>query len=104
MSEQQEKPAQQEQQTQQKQGQQLSKKDHLALGESRETWCAVELKKEQDWCRATRKHYHQQFDSSVFAPLDKLPESEPRCTFAVNAPTHRHKRHFTGLNQSHLTI
>lgn len=89
---------------QQQQSGQLSKQDHNAVGESRETWCAVELKKEQDWCRATRKHYPlDQFKSSVL-PFDQLPESEQRCTFSINAPTHRHKRHFYDVNQSQLTI
>ncbi|KAK3092862.1 hypothetical protein FSP39_008027 [Pinctada imbricata] len=64
----------------------------LKLGESRESWCAVEMKKEQAWCRKQRQHFQQQFDSSVFQ--DHSPGYEPRCTFEVNAPTHRERRHY----------
>lgn len=62
------------------------------LGEQRESWCAVELKKEQDWCRKERKHNKELFSSTVFE--EHAPEYEPRCTFSVDAPTHRERRHF----------
>lgn len=73
-------------------GKQLSKAEMLALGESRESWCAVEMKKEQDWCRKQRQHYPQQFSSTVFE--QQVPGYEPRCTFEVDAPTHRERRHY----------
>ncbi|KAJ8309314.1 hypothetical protein KUTeg_014188 [Tegillarca granosa] len=41
--------------------QRLSSAELTKLGESRETWCAVEWKKEQDWCRTQRSHFPQQF-------------------------------------------
>lgn len=62
------------------------------LGAYRETWCAVEMKKEQSWCRKERQHYGQQYKSNVFD--NPRPEYEPRCEFKVNAPTHRERRHF----------
>ena len=74
---------------------QLSAKEHQELGASRESWCAVEQKKEQDWCRATRKHYSQQFSSSVFSATGPSSDSEPRCTWRVNTPTHRERRHYS---------
>ena len=73
-------------------GKALSQQDAYELGAARESWCAVELQKEQDWCRAQRQHYQQQFKSSVFD--SPAPESEARCTFSVNAPTHKERRHF----------
>ncbi|XP_033734295.1 protein SPATA45 homolog [Pecten maximus] len=61
------------------------------MGFNRESWCAVEMKKEQSWDRKVRKHHPQQFSSSVF---DKhQPGYEPRCNFRVDAPTHRERRH-----------
>jgi len=38
------------------------------LGESRETWCAVELDKAQAWCRTKRKH----FQVMMFSVLRRL--------------------------------
>ena len=62
------------------------------LGEQRESWCAVEMKKEQSWDRKNRKHYDEILQSTVFDI--KKPQYEPRCTFEVNAPTHRERRHY----------
>ena len=62
------------------------------LGEQRESWCAVEMKKEQSWDRKNRKHYDEILESTVF-DIHK-PKYEPRCSFEVNAPTHRERRHF----------
>ena len=62
------------------------------LGEQRESWCAVEMKKEQSWDRKNRKHYDEILDSTVFDI--HTPKYEPRCTFEVNAPTHRERRHY----------
>ena len=62
------------------------------LGEQRESWCAVEMKKEQSWDRKNRKHYDEILQSTVFDI--KRPQYEPRCTFDVNAPTHRERRHY----------
>ncbi|XP_021341090.1 protein SPATA45 homolog [Mizuhopecten yessoensis] len=73
-------------------GRKLSPAAARNLGMYRESWCAVEMKKEQSWCRKERKHDPEQFSSSVF---DKhQPGYEPRCTFAVEAPTHRERRHY----------
>lgn len=73
-------------------GKHLSKAEATELGESRESWCAVEMKKEQAWCRKQRQHYPEQFSSTVFEQQES--GYEPRCTFDVNAPTHRERKHF----------
>ncbi|XP_076442254.1 protein SPATA45 homolog [Babylonia areolata] len=62
------------------------------LGEKRETWCAVERMKEEDWCRKNRRHYDQHLASDMFE--ESAPVSEERCSFEVNAPTHRERRHY----------
>ena len=62
------------------------------LGELRESWCAVELKKEQSWCRRERQHSDDILKSSVFE--EHRAVYEPRCTFQVNAPTHRERKHY----------
>ena len=74
-------------------GQKLTHAQAQELFFKRESWCMVEMKKESDWCRATRKHNPDQFRSTVFSGSDPS-EAEPRCNWAVNAPTHRHRRHF----------
>ncbi|KAL8602765.1 hypothetical protein ACOMHN_064072 [Nucella lapillus] len=63
-----------------------------ALGEKRETWCAVERMKEEEWCRKNRRHYDHHLGSDMFQ--ESTPVSEPRCTFEVDAPTHRERKHF----------
>lgn len=85
-----------------KPGQKLTPSQSKELGEARESWCAVELLKEQDWCRATRQHYNENFKSTIFS--DRAPDSEPRCTFQVDKPTHRERRHFKSTNVSCLNI
>lgn len=72
------------------------------LGEQRETWCAVELKKEQSWCRKERKHCEDRFRSTVF-DVEK-PVDESRCTFTVDAPTHKQRRHYDNIFQSQIII
>lgn len=76
----------------------LSPAEARELGEQRESWCAVEMKKEQSWCRKERKHSDAILASTVFDVHGT--EYEPRCTFQVNAPTHRERRHFH--QQSHI--
>ncbi|KAL3874423.1 hypothetical protein ACJMK2_037436 [Sinanodonta woodiana] len=83
-------------------GQHLSPEEARKLGEQRESWCAVEMKKEQSWMRATRKHFEEQFTSKVFE--DKTLGYEPRCTFTVDAPTHRERRHYSQQFQSQINI
>lgn len=82
-----------------KPGQKLSPQDSLTFGATRESWCAVERKKEQDWCRTTRRHHPEQFSSTVFDIVTDsgvgTADTEPRCTFQVNMPTHRERRHFS---------
>lgn len=70
----------------------LSPAEAKELGEQRESWCAVEMKKEQSWCRKERKHSDEILKSTAFDI--HRPEYEPRCTFEINAPTHRERRHF----------
>lgn len=70
----------------------LSPAEAKALGEQRESWCAVEMKKEQSWCRKERKHDDHILKSTVFEIT--RPEYEQRCTFQVDAPTHRERKHF----------
>ena len=75
-------------------GQKMSPAEAYTVGMARESWCAVESKKEQDWCRATRKHYKQQFESAVFSGAAP-GQSEPRCSWSVNKPTHLERRHYS---------
>lgn len=70
----------------------LSPAEARELGEQRESWCAVELQKEQSWCRKERQHSDEILKSTVFDV--HRPEFEPRCTFQPNTPTHRERRHF----------
>lgn len=70
----------------------LSPTDARAIGEARESWCAVEMKKEQSWCRTERKHHGDQFTSTAFD--EHKPGYQPRCTFEINAPTHRERKHY----------
>lgn len=69
----------------------LSPAEAKAIGEARESWCAVEMKKEQSWCRKERKHHQDQFTSCVFD--EQKSGYQPRCTFEIDAPTHRERRH-----------
>ncbi|KAK7506954.1 hypothetical protein BaRGS_00001805 [Batillaria attramentaria] len=71
----------------------LSNAQQKQLGEERETWCSVERMKEQTWCRKTRRHYDTHLESHLFEEGAGFTY-EPRCTFQVNAPTHRERRHF----------
>ncbi|XP_039254254.1 protein SPATA45 homolog [Styela clava] len=71
------------------------------LGNSRESWCAVELNKSQDWCRSERRHSKENFVSTVFNPTVNT-DSEPRCQWKIDAPTHREKRHFSFANANQL--
>ena len=79
-------------------GRQLSPEEYNALGSARETWCAVERQKEQDWCRATRKHYPTLHLKSEVLTASGL-EKEPRCTWDVNKPTHKERRHYTSWSK-----
>ena len=72
--------------------------DIYRLGYSRESWCAVEKQKEQDWCRATRKHYGEHLDSSrLFGKAEHDESEQGRCEWRPNTTSHRERRHF----QSH---
>jgi len=84
------------------QGQIMDPKDSYEFGFARESWCCVEMKKEQDWCRATRRNFKDSFNSSVFSP-DTI-EAAPRCTWNVNAPTHRERRHFLSTYDNQLKL
>ena len=79
----------------------LSPAEANKLGEERESWCAVELKKEQSWCRKERQHHDEILKSTVFDV--HRPVYEPRCTFQINAPTHRERRHFDQQCKVHLS-
>ncbi|KAL8611164.1 hypothetical protein ACOMHN_064454 [Nucella lapillus] len=70
----------------------LSPEESRALFEQRETWCAVDKMKEEDFCRVKRKHYKHHMESHIFE--DMTPVAEPRCTFDVKGPKHFHRRHF----------
>jgi len=80
----------------------LSPAEARELGEQRESWCAVEMKKEQDWCRKERKHENAILKSTVFDVY--RPEYEPRCDFQVNAPTHRERKHYSDKQCKNLLI
>jgi len=73
------------------------------FGFARESWCCVEMKKEQDWCRATRKNFKDHFKSSAFSETSPI-EAEPRCSWSVNAPSHREKRHFPSTYDNQLKL
>jgi len=68
-----------------------------ALSEHRETWCAVERMKEEDWCRKNMRHYGHHLESHLFE--DEGFVTKPRTEFQVNAPTHLERKHFP---QKHL--
>ncbi|KAK7105013.1 uncharacterized protein [Littorina saxatilis] len=73
--------------------QQPAKQDQItAMCEHRETWCAVERMKEEDWCRKNMRHYNHHLESHLFE--DGGFVKEPRTNFAVNAPTHLERRHY----------
>ena len=74
-------------------GQQMTPEQAYMVGMKRESWCAVEMKKEQDWCRAERKHWKDQFSSEVFKSQGPSSD-EPRCSWSVNKPTHLERRHY----------
>ena len=46
-----------------------------------ESWCAVECTANQNYTRATRKHYNQAFKSSVFSK--ELPNTEGRVDWSM---------------------
>ena len=64
------------------------------VGESRETWCAVEMTKEQGWMRAQMRHYPKlHLKSSVMQPPKEAPR-EARCDWTPKKPQHLQKRHY----------
>lgn len=73
-----------------------------SLGASRETWCAVECKKEQDWCRATRKHFSQHLESSVFNPNGCEVEEPKKNVFDPEKTPPKQRKHFDQHNASCL--
>ena len=75
-----------------KPGQQMTFAQAQAAGEARETWCAVECRKEADWCRSNRRHFKEHLSSSVFTSQN--PGDIARCTWQVNRPTHLQRRHY----------
>lgn len=80
--------------------------EELRLGEQRETWCAVERMKEEDWCRKQRGHikrYKDEMESDVLGTkLSTTTEIEPRCDFTPNKPIHREQRHFPRIDSKFL--
>ncbi|KAL5009037.1 hypothetical protein ScPMuIL_014618 [Solemya velum] len=80
----------------------LSPAEAKMLGESRESWCAVEMKKEQSWCRKERRHNKDQFSSTVFQ--QGKTEYEKRCAFQMEQPKIKERRHFHKQYQSELKI
>ncbi|XP_078000721.1 protein SPATA45 homolog [Glandiceps talaboti] len=78
--------------------------DMYNVNMQRESWCAVERNSRQAWLRAERKHDPEAFQSRVFDNANKQ-ESEPRCEFKPDLPTHRERRHFPNVSyHSHLAI
>ncbi|XP_078671532.1 protein SPATA45 homolog [Branchiostoma floridae x Branchiostoma belcheri] len=73
------------------------------IGEQRESWCTVDSNALRIWCRPERKHAQQAFRSDVFSP-NRNEQTEPRCTFQVNAPTHRERRHYPEKQRTQLKI
>lgn len=62
--------------------------------EARESWCAVEGRKEANWLRANRRHFKEHLQSSVFDDQTTKRHEATRCTWQVNLPTHLQKRHY----------
>ncbi|CAL1538536.1 unnamed protein product [Lymnaea stagnalis] len=72
-------------------------------GEMRETWCAVERMKEEDWCRKQRAHiprYQEEMKSDIFGFCIDTSQNEPRCTFEKPKPRHTERRHFCKIHNS----
>ena len=74
-------------------GQVLSAEESYKLGMARDSWCTVEKMKEQDWCRANRRHYPTLHLKSAVLTASTTSE-ESRCTWSVDRPAHRERRHF----------
>ncbi|XP_059179381.1 uncharacterized protein LOC131958381 [Physella acuta] len=79
------------------------------LGELRETWCAVERMKEEDWARKQKGHiprYQEEMRSDIFGLCALQNISEPRLTFEPPKKTeHTERRHFGKIhNKSQLKI
>lgn len=81
--------------------QKLSPAQANALGTSRESWCAVEMKKEQSWCRKERRHDKSQFSSTVFQ--HGITEYEERCSFQMKEPKSKERKHFRQQSKSRTT-
>jgi len=80
--------------------------EELRLGEQRETWCAVERMKEEDWCRKQRGHigrYKDEMTSDIHgARTDEKKHLESRCDFVPDKPLHREQRHFPKVNNKSI--
>lgn len=75
----------------------LSAVQKMKMFEARETWCAVERKKEADWCRKTRRHYDHHLQSELTKPV-KL-EADSRCVFVAEDTTRPEMRHFPAVHR-----
>ena len=72
----------------------MSAKGGPSFGESRESWCTVERKKEQDWCRTTRKHFSEHLRSQVFSEPELHMRQQPEEITEEKLKGHRQRRHF----------
>uniref|UniRef100_A0A0B6YSG5 Uncharacterized protein n=1 Tax=Arion vulgaris TaxID=1028688 RepID=A0A0B6YSG5_9EUPU len=78
------------------------------LSEYRETGCAVERMKEQDWCRKQRAHlvrYQEEMASDIFGLSDPQLEISERCNFVPDKQWRSEQRHFPKIhNKSQLNL
>ncbi|KAK0046883.1 protein SPATA45 [Biomphalaria pfeifferi] len=82
--------------------------EEIQLGEARETWCAVERMKEEDWCRKQRAHiprYQEEMKSDIFGFCVTSTQFEDRCTFEPPKARRREMKHYPKIhNKSQLKI
>ena len=59
-----------------------------------QTWCAVERKKEEDWCRKNRRHYKDHLKSVIFDNNEKSQLDPKWKMWAQNENKHFESKHF----------
>ncbi|XP_067942387.1 spermatogenesis-associated protein 45-like [Watersipora subatra] len=74
------------------------------LGESRETWCAVEKMKEEDFCRAQRKHFDIHLQQSAQTGQAAEIPVQSRCEWKPEKPKLKERKHFSHTFDSRLVL
>lgn len=70
------------------------------IGESRETWCAVERLSTEDWDRTERSHHADILKSTVFDQEQIVYEGRDSWVKGSLIP-HRPRKHFSLAHKSH---